>query len=262
MRVIVHTSLVIGCGLLAACDGALADDSLAPTPLAAIEIEVGVEDAPSTPDATGDAEAEDQEPAGKQLGTFKMTYYWVAKEGEGRRSVTVYDKRCKPLARVTRKFARKLRLEGSGHLRDGRLLTTAGGCKCGSTCYWAPDESHRWGAGVKQRPLSPFRSIAVDTRHVAIGQTLYVPELDGLTMPGSAPHGGFVHDGCVIADDKGGGVRGRQIDFFAARRTHYEALFKRHRIKRVKVYDGGERCRSLAEGANNRSTAASGRGSI
>lgn len=182
----------------------------------------------------------------KPLGQFDMTYYWIAKEPKkGKRTQKLVDRKCKKIAKVTKGFKKRLTLEGTGKLQDGRLVTTAGGCKCGGPCFWVATKKFQWGAGVAQRPLSPFRSIAVDPKLVSIGQTIYVAELDGLTMPGAAPVGGFVHDGCVVADDRGGGVRGKQIDFFAAKRSHYRSFFKRHKINTVSVYEGGDRCSSL-----------------
>ncbi len=103
-------------------------------------------------------------------------------------------------------------------------------------------ERFRWGAGVKSRPLSPFRSIAVDPRQIPFGSTVYIAELDGLSMPGPQPWGGFVHDGCVVADDTGGGVKGKQVDLFMARQNHYRTLFQRHRLTKVTVYDGASSC--------------------
>jgi 3D (Asp-Asp-Asp) domain-containing protein len=183
---------------------------------------------------------------GKRMGRFQLTYYWMASETPGPRQVQLYDKRCRKVARVSRAFERQLRMEGGGKLRDGRVLTYSGRCDCPhSPCYRDARRGHSWGTGVRERPLSPFRSVAVDPRHVSIGEVLYIPELDGMTMPGSHPWGGFVHDGCVVADDQGGGVRGRQLDLFAARKGHYRALSRRLRGKKVTVFDGGERCQSL-----------------
>jgi 3D (Asp-Asp-Asp) domain-containing protein len=186
-------------------------------------------------------------PAGDRLGRFKLTYYWMPTESGGGRRVQLYNKKtCRPVAKVSASFARKLRLEGGGKLRDGRVLTYSGACRCpNSPCYRIARRGHTWGTGVRERPLSPFRSVAVDPAHVSIGKTLYIPELDGMTMPGAAPWGGFVHDGCVVADDQGGGIRGRQLDLFAARKSHYRALDRRHRLRKVTVFDGGERCQSL-----------------
>ena len=195
---------------------------------------------------------EDVEPVvqalGKSMGEFHMTYYWIAAEKPtSRGQQAIFNKSCKRIAKVSNHFKRRLTLEGSGKLKDGRLVTTAGGCKCGSPCFWVADEKYPWGAGVAQRPLAPFRSIAVDPKRIKIGTSLYVAELDGLTMPGAGDTGGFVHDGCVVADDRGGGVKGRQIDFFAAQRGHYRNFFKRHKINTVTVFGGGKRCEDHAE---------------
>ena len=38
-------------------------------------------------------------------------------------------------------------------------------------------------------------------------------------MPGRAPWGGFVHDGCVVADDTGGGIDGNRLDLFVGRKA-------------------------------------------
>ena len=184
-------------------------------------------------------------PAGPRRGDFKLTYYYMPTETGGGPRVTLFDRRCRRVARVSKAFERTLRMQGSGQLADGRILTYSGRCSCSrSPCYSPSRRSHTWGTGVSERPLAPFRSVAVDPSLVSIGAVLYIPELDGLTMPGVAPWGGFVHDGCVVADDRGGGIRGRQVDLFAARRSHYTALDRRHRLKRVTVFDGGERCLS------------------
>ncbi|MBL4632378.1 MAG: hypothetical protein JKY56_00820 [Kofleriaceae bacterium] len=210
-------------------------------------------------------EAEIAEPAApehpqkRSLGTFNMTYYWVTTEPlDSRGTQFIKDKNCKRIAKVSKGFKRRLALEGSGVLKDGRLVSTAGQCKCGAPCFWVPAKTHKWGAGVRQRPLSPFRSIAVDPKEIRIGSSLYVAELDGLTMPGAGDEGGFVHDGCVVADDRGGGVRGKQIDFFAARKRHYLSFFKRNKLKQVNVYPGGRRCEARAKAHAERIAAKSG----
>lgn len=187
----------------------------------------------------------------RKLGSFKLTYYYMAEQAGGRKSVQLYEKkgkRCERISKVSRKDARQLALQGGGKLEDGRILIYAGHCKCsGAPCYKIAHESHEWGTGVKDRPLSPFRSVAVDPSRVAIGTVLYVPELDGLTVPGRMPEGGSVHDGCVVADDRGGGIKGRQLDLFMAKEIHYRAFQRRNHIKRVTVYRGGDRCKSLGQ---------------
>src|SRR5262249_44370468 len=104
------------------------------------------------------------------------------------------------------------------------------------------DTLHPWGIGVLDRALAPFRSVAVDPNVVPIGARLYVADLDGVRVPGEAPWGDFVHDGCVVADDRGGAIAGRHIDLFAALRPYYVALDSMLARRTVMIYDGGGRC--------------------
>jgi 3D (Asp-Asp-Asp) domain-containing protein len=182
-----------------------------------------------------------------ELGTFQLTYYWLAEPRGSKLAKTetlFHRKGCKTVATVSPTFARRLRVEGGGRLSDGRVVSTSGTCDCPSSpCYFEPGKHKRWGVGVGKRALSPFRSVAVDPTTVSIGTMLYIPALDGLSMPGAKPWGGFVHDGCVIADDRGGSVRGRQLDFFMAQRRHYTAFDNRHHLKKVTVLDGAKHCK-------------------
>jgi 3D (Asp-Asp-Asp) domain-containing protein len=182
---------------------------------------------------------------GRRLGEFTLTYYWMAHENEqaGPQQMLYAEKGCAPIATVTADFARRLEIEGTGQLRDGRVLNTSGPCACpGALCYFAVSKYKRWGVGVGTRALSPFRTVAVDARLVKIGSMLYIPELDGLTMPGREPWGGFVHDGCVLAGDRGAGVDGNQLDFFVGQRVNYNLLNTRHNLRKVTVFDGSLHC--------------------
>ncbi len=155
---------------------------------------------------------------------------------------------CELLAEVDKEFARQLALQGTGRLKDGRLLNVGGGQNC--TCDRRPCfhviEGQTWGTAGTGRPLAPFRTVAVDPKVVKLGSLLYVPLLEGRTMPGRPPWGGFVHDGCVVADDTGGGIKGFQIDLFVGRKGYFLGLsgqggshaWARH----VEVFDGSKRC--------------------
>ncbi len=185
------------------------------------------------------------------VGEFDFSFYWVSshRDFSGPATTTLYTKQCRVLARVPKSFAARAVVEGTAQLADGRVINTAGACDCGfSPCFFRVPKRKQWGVGVANRPLAPFRSIAVDSKVVPIGTKLYIPALDGLRMPGRAPWGGFVHDGCVIADDRGGAIRGNEIDFFAGRRGYYRVLQRKHRFETVKAYDGTERCKSLGNG--------------
>lgn len=136
------------------------------------------------------------------------------------------------IAMVPAAFARDFCIEGSGRLRDGRVINYAGHCTngyvCwmgGSTCYTALDATrYPWGKGVQQRVLVPLRSIAVDPHTIPYGSRVYIPRWNGMTIPAIGGVGGFVHDGCFSADDTGGAITGNHIDIFAGPRAMYRYL--------------------------------------
>ena len=182
---------------------------------------------------------------GKPLGAFQLTYYWVADEADfdGLPDTQIYDQAWAPLAAVPSAFARSLVMEGTGRLKGGRLLNYAGACGCAfSPCFVELGEAHPWGMGVEERALAPFRSVAVDPSVVAIGARLYVANLAGVTVPGEPPWGGFQHDGCVVADDRGGAIVGRHLDFFSASRSYFQALDQTLKVREVSVYEAGSHC--------------------
>jgi len=205
----------------------------------------------------------------KPIGQFSITFYYVIGEEEVAAKarvandnkgsddtlaeialtpdlVTVYEaSQCKPIAEVSPEFASQLALQGTGKLRDGRVLNIWGRCRCGhSPCFKVTE--NQWGTAGTGRPLQPFRTVAVDPRVVKLGQLLYVPLLEGRVMPGRAPWGGYVHDGCVVADDTGGGIDGTQLDLFVGRKAYFLGLsgsggshaWARH----VPVFDGSQIC--------------------
>lgn len=138
--------------------------------------------------------------------------------------VTLYEgKSCEPIADVSKEFAAQIALQGTGKLHDGRVVNIFGPCKCRrSPCFKVTQA--QWGTSGSGRPLQPFRTIAVDPKVVKLGSLLYVPLLEGRTMPGRAPWGGYVHDGCVVADDTGGHIAGNRIDLFVGRKAYYFGL--------------------------------------
>jgi len=187
---------------------------------------------------------------GARIGDFRFTMYYVAVEDArpgtdllsgAPDTMTLYSKKgCQPLATVERGFGRNLDLQGTGKLRDGRVVNTSGVCRCPhSPCY--VEIKAAWAMGPRGR-LTPFRAVAIDTRIVKLGTLLYVQELDGLRMPGKSPWGGFVHDGCVVAADRGGGIRGRELDFFVGRKAYSQALYFRTKLEKVTVFEGKGRC--------------------
>lgn len=232
----------------------------------------------------------------KNLGKFHLTLYYVADEDEVAKTppkkrkhhsksddvmvkvandqtaeatmaagvpdlVPLYDKKCGVMANVSRPFAAQLALQGTGRLRDGRVLNVAGKCSCPRTpCFHVLPPHRKWGMGGSGQPLEPFRTVAVDPKKIKLGSLLYVPVLDGVRMPGRSPVGGFIHDGCVVAGDTGGGIQGAQLDLFVARRAYVHGLARRGGshgwMKKVDVLDGSTRC-TRKGGKVSRSAAAS-----
>ena len=160
--------------------------------------------------------------------------------------VTVYEGgSCKAIAQVSKEFGAQLALQGTGQLKDGRVVNVWGHCSCErSPCFKVT--SAKWGTSGSGRPLQPFRTVAVDPRVIKLGSLLYVPLLDGRTMPGRSPWGGFVHDGCVVADDTGGGIDGNQLDLFVGRKAYYLGISgsagSHSWARNIPVYDGSKRC--------------------
>jgi 3D (Asp-Asp-Asp) domain-containing protein len=124
---------------------------------------------------------------------------------------------------VPERFAWSLRLEGTGIMEDGRLVNYTGPCKYGyGTCFEQLDtHEYPFGRGVELRPLVPFKSVAVDGRVIHPGEPLYIPEFDGMVLPD-----GSIHDGCVRADDAGGGIKGRKMDFFVVTYDNWRFLLE------------------------------------
>lgn len=158
---------------------------------------------------------------------FALRFYWLAMErrfADEPADTVLYTPRGFFLGVFPERFARALRMEGSGLLADGRVLNWAGRCRYGwGTCFVQLDERrYPFGRGARRRTLVPYHSVAVDPRLIPLGEPLYFPEFDGLLLPS-----GEVHDGCVRADDTGGNIKQRKIDFFVVSHENWRTLLDR-----------------------------------
>lgn len=72
--------------------------------------------------------------------------------------------------------------------------------------------SHPLGCGVRNIPLMPFRTIAVDPNVIPLESVVFVPELRGRQFRFNDRD--FIHDGYLFAGDRGGAIKGRHIDVF------------------------------------------------
>ncbi len=170
---------------------------------------------------------------------WNLTFYWLAfqedfleRQGRvpaGSRTapvgqhtwVELYTREGYFMARVPERFAWSLRMEGSGVMEDGRIFNYTGPCDYGyGTCFQQVDTiAFPYGRGAGRRALIPFKSVAVDPKMIPLGETLYLPELDGVPLPD-----GSIHDGCVRADDVGGAIKNRKMDFFVVTYRNYRMV--------------------------------------
>ena len=189
---------------------------------------------------------------------YRMTVYHHAEEklNPGGGTETIYSyKTCDPIAEVSGNFKSQLQLQGSGSLLDERVVTFIAACQgsCDTYCYELVEEGTPFGKGANNRPVIPYRTVAVDDDFLALGRKLYIPQLDGVEMPGDH---GFIHNGCVLAGDTGSAIQGQDLDFFTPTKengTDVEILLgdtvdlatSGHGNPIVDIYKGGEHCRNF-----------------
>ncbi len=184
-------------------------------------------DADSDTDSDGDTDSDSDagpdggDDTGTPFGMVDITYYWVAFEGDYSGTADTVLETCayEYLATVPYDFAVALRMEGTGKLNDGRLLNVDCDCDGGFSCFMELGAGFPWGMGSASNPLEPYVSIAVDHAYISHGTVLYSPDLDGVDLPDAG-----YHDGCLRADDVGGGITGMHVDWFVGLRDNYYDL--------------------------------------
>lgn len=163
-----------------------------------------------------------REPLGTELGTFRNTYYnFPSQRSYGGAMVSLFDAKCRTLARVPAAFHDTLCVQGSGSLESGRTVSFARrDCQCARTCprtgqkicFDTLDRARfPWGRGAAGTAIVPLRSVAVDVSVIPLGTSLYIPEYAGLPRDRD---GREVHDGCFLAEDRGIAVVGKHVDVF------------------------------------------------
>lgn len=166
-----------------------------------------------------------------------FTYYWIATPDDYSQSgkkVTVKTCSGKSLGKVSEKYADALVMEGTGLL--GKSIINLGGCSCsGYKCFEEVNaHSDPFGLTSYGTPLRPYVTIA--SNDIPKNKKLYVPQLDGWTLPNSNKK----HNGCLLSDDQSWSFGGHHIDFYVYKQAHYKTLDKQHRITKVDIYDGGD----------------------
>jgi 3D (Asp-Asp-Asp) domain-containing protein len=70
----------------------------------------------------------------------------------------------------------------------------------------------RWGEGIENYSLIPYRTIAVDPTLIPFGSVVFISKAKGVKFRWVGKE--FVHDGFFFAGDKGGAIKGAHIDVF------------------------------------------------
>eukprot|EP00347_Sterkiella_histriomuscorum_P005940 403354680 len=155
----------------------------------------------------------------------KWTYYWICYEsdesGSGAKDTWLKTCKGKNIAQVTRHYAERVRMEGTGKLNEGSVVNL-GDCDCGNgfSCFEKFDaKKYPFGIGSNDNPIYPYVSVASNDEKV--GTTIMVEQLKNVVLPGT---GGQKHNGCVRVDDQGWSFGSNHLDFFVAKEKYYHSL--------------------------------------
>jgi len=153
---------------------------------------------------------------------FRNTYYDFPSEPtwpEHGPTRQLFNLSCKPIRTVSQAFHDQLCVQGSGRLATAETVSFGKrNCACAANCprtgqkicYELLDKKKfPFGRGATGKPITPLRSVAVDSKVIALGSILYIPAYHGLRDMKGKPH-----DGCFIAQDRGLKVRGHHVDIF------------------------------------------------
>lgn len=161
------------------------------------------------------------------LGTFRNTYYYLAQESRYDHlplDAPLLDMEGDIISWVSNAYRKSLIMEGSGRLRDGRVVNYAGK-KDNSIRFRVTANPH--GDGIGTCALVPFGTIAVDPKRIQVGSIVQIKETAGMILPD-----GTRHDGLWRADDVGGAIQGDRIDLFLGDDDRGETL-KKHKIRHL-----------------------------
>ncbi|KAG0167025.1 hypothetical protein DFQ28_003393 [Apophysomyces sp. BC1034] len=153
-----------------------------------------------------------------------LTYYWIAHPGDYSSSgKKVEIKTCagKTIASVPQKYADALVMEGTGVV--GNKIVNLGGCACKNyRCFMELNKKEDpYGLTSHGSALRPYITIAAND--IKRNTKIYVPALDGASVPGSNESWSFTS---------------RHIDLYVYKVQNYQTL-KKNGIKKVDIYEGG-----------------------
>jgi len=154
---------------------------------------------------------------------YRATYYWTVHPEDADLSsakMDVIHKNGSLIGKAPRDLIKRIALEGSGFLEDGKLLNIGCNCRYPNVKFVIIDTTNnQYGLDARGKALVPFKSIAVDRRKIRLSSTIYIKKFKGKRMPD-----GSIHDGCFVAADVGAAIREKRIDIFSGRKSHYKII--------------------------------------
>jgi 3D (Asp-Asp-Asp) domain-containing protein len=185
------------------------------------------------------------------LGEFAPTFYRILDESapEWRhkaRTMKLLDSDGGLIARVAPSFKKRLDMEGSARLIDGRIVNFDHKLRNGGWRY-SVARGAPYGLGESGYKLIPYRTLAVDPSVIKPGSVLFLPALVGVRLPS-----GEVHDGFFFAHDTGQGILGKRIDVFVGFENDVDNTLTRsgqiEDMKPLKVYRVDQRTAARLNG--------------
>ncbi len=140
---------------------------------------------------------------------LRNTYYYLEDESLDNnqpRTTPILDMKGGLITKTSAVWKKKVNIEGSGKLKDGRIINYAGVVN-GSVRYSVVKAP--FGMGVGNCELVPYRTIAVDRKVVPYGTVVEILETKGIK-----DKDGNVHDGLWVAQDTGGAIKNDRVDLF------------------------------------------------
>lgn len=159
---------------------------------------------------------------GKVIGKFQNTYYDFPIESDySGEAIPLFDAQCRSKLSVPRGFFETLCVQGSGLLASGSPVSfNRRDCDCAPVCPRTGQKicfdvldiaKFPWGRGATGQPITPLLTIAVDSKVLPLGTSVYIPEYEGLPRDLARR---TRHDGCFVAQDRGLRVQGEHVDVF------------------------------------------------
>jgi 3D (Asp-Asp-Asp) domain-containing protein len=163
----------------------------------------------------------------KLVGSLRPSFYWISLEPNDGSSKThpLLDLAGNVLVNISEDYFKKLSMEGTGRLLDGRVINYHGrvvkpdGTKEIRWRWCGPEAPH--GFGYEDRLLNPFRSVAVDPSVIPLDSKVYIPAARGAKLPD-----GSIHDGYFMAVDIGDLIKSKKIDIFTSFGDQSEPFLK------------------------------------